>query len=354
MIIASLPNRSTNPYLRLFYSALGEYGVERHPDAWFSLRWLWGQRNAVHAVHFHWPEQLWNGVREPTARSLCKLLAFLSMARALGVRVIWTAHNVQPHEPTFGADTLGLRIIGRFADLVICHDAAARDTVRRRHRPRGRVVVMPHGNYDGVYPAPRPAALVRQEWGLDPRKPVVACVGHLRSYKGFDVACEAAARLGDEAQVLIAGAPHPTFDPAPLAERVAGLPNAVLVQRRLTDRDYADLVNASDLVLLPYHRVTGSGALLAAWSLGKPVVASDLGYFRSMVPEGGYAGALFRTNDAGACASAVRRILRIDPQERERAARAEAARYPWAQCVRPVADALVATRTREAVFEQAT
>ena len=50
----------------------------------------------------------------------------------------------------------------------------------------------------------------------------------------------------------------------------------------VSDQAYSDIVAAADAVLLPYRKITGSAVLLAAWTLGRGVVASDLPYFREM------------------------------------------------------------------------
>jgi glycogen synthase len=66
--------------------------------------------------------------------------------------------------------------------------------------------VMPHGNYDGAFPAPRSRELVRSELGLPPETRLLLCAGNVRAYKGTEVAVMAMqelARLGY--QLLIAG-----------------------------------------------------------------------------------------------------------------------------------------------------
>lgn len=342
MRIASFPPQSVNPYIRRFYGELAATGVSLHPRPWFSVRWLWKERDRVDAVHFHWPEQLWSGFREHPARGLLKLASFLSLARVLGIRIFWTAHNVDPHERSPWADAVGLRLIASLADLVICHSASAREVLAERYGIERKVVLMPHGNYDGVYPAPRPAAEVKAAWGLALDRPVLACIGRLRDYKGLDVACEAASRLGDQVQLLVAGVPHPGFDLDSLSSDMARLPEAILVPRSLSDAEFADLVSASDIVLLPYRHVTGSGALLAAWSLGRAIVASDLPYFRELTQEGSPAGRLFRVGDPESCAEAVREVLQYDAEGRSQAARAMAESFAWERCVVPVAHAIAA------------
>ena len=41
---------------------------------------------------------------------------------------------------------------------------------------------------------------------LDPRRPVVSCLGRMRPYKGLDMACAAVERLNGRVQLIIGGA----------------------------------------------------------------------------------------------------------------------------------------------------
>lgn len=337
-----------SPYLELFYGALEPHGVRTDAGFMLSPRWLLRHTAPGDVVHFHWAEWLWNPNREPPARALAKLAAFLLLAGRRGVLRAWTVHNLEPHEGGGWADRAGTRLLATLSDLVICHSEGVAEHVRRRYRPRGRVVVMPHGSYTGWFPPPRPRADVLGELGLDPEVPVLACVGYVRDYKGLDVAAAAAARLGADAQLLVAGEPHARFDIDGLRAEMDRLPRAALVERRLSEQEVADLVSASDVVLLPYRKITGSGALLTAWSLGRAAVASDLPYFREAVPASSDAGFLFKPGDPAALAEAVRRALAV-PAERRGAAAAELTReYAWERVVGPVAETMTAWARRHA------
>ena len=52
-------------------------------------------------------------------------LLWLRACRALGLRLVWTAHNVLPHEPVFADDVAARRALVRASDLVLAHSPAA-------------------------------------------------------------------------------------------------------------------------------------------------------------------------------------------------------------------------------------
>jgi len=89
-------------------------------------------------------------------------------------------------------DRFGVGRLAKHCDLLVSHSQWAASEIRRRWKPRGPVVVMPHGNYDGVYPAARGRSAALTELGLNPDRPTVCFVGHLRAYKGIDTAIKAA------------------------------------------------------------------------------------------------------------------------------------------------------------------
>lgn len=338
--ISSFPAKSDNPYLGLFYGALERYGVERAEGFLLSPRWLLTQRKRVDAIHFHWPEWLWDGRREPSARALLKLQGVLIAAGAMGIKRVWTVHNLDPHERRPRQDRRGQRLLARHCDLLIVHSEVTAEQVREQLQPRAPVVVMPHGSYVGHYPEPRPRAVVLAELGLKDDRPVICCIGRLREYKGLELACEALARLGEEAHLVIAGTPHKAYDMEPLERYAETLPGLTLIPRALNDQEFADTLSVADAVLLPYREITGSGALLAAWSEGCGVIASDLDFFREMVPDGSDAGRLFQSGNSDALVRAVRAYLRIPTEQRKEAARAMAGRFSWERCVEPLGEVL--------------
>jgi glycosyltransferase involved in cell wall biosynthesis len=330
--IASYPDRNPwNPYVEVFYKALAEYGIEHaggivpHPS-WFD------RGGKVDVVHFHWPERIWRGSRSSrvdrtvaliTARSVrgvWRLRRFLDRARERGVTRVWTVHNVSPHENASCVDRWGYRALAGRSDLLVCFSDAAAAELRRQYGQRTPVLVISHGSYRGVYPPPRSRAQARQQFGLRGDRSVVGCLGLLRRYKGLELACDAVDVLDGRVQLLIAGRPHETFDVGPLLSRAASSTGRiVVVPRTLTDAEFADAMAASDAVLLPYHTLTSSGVLFAAWTLGAGVIASDQPFFREMLDREPLLGRTFHTGDSADLAAAIEAYLAVPEDERRRA-----------------------------------
>jgi phosphatidylinositol alpha-mannosyltransferase len=101
---------------------------------------------------------------------------------------------------------------------------------------------------------------------------------------------------------------------------------------RLNDEDKARLLSSVDVYVAPNLGGESFGIILVeAMSAGAPVLASDLDAF-NLVLEGGTAGRMFPTGDAGALAAAAIGLL-DDAVGRDRlreAASYAVRRYDWA------------------------
>lgn len=363
--IGSVPGANTlNPYIRLFYRALEVDGVALTPPPKLDARWLAAHADQYDAIHLHWPELVWRGHIPALSRSLLDrsivgawrlhqwvsagsqwlgLRAFvhtLAVARAHGIRIMWTFHNSEPHEGFSTIDRLGYRALAHRADLVIAHDERAADEFVRRYPAATAPVLMRHGNYEGAFPPPADRTSVLESLALNPSLPALVCPGAIRPYKGLDQAISAIACLPQPIQLIISGCPSDSDLVARLQLAASAQPHTRILPKPMSDQRFADLVHAADGVLLSYSKVTGSGSLLAALTLGTGVIASDLPYFRSILREEPTAGVLAPPNDPAALASGIVAFLSMPAQTRSTAARRLTQRYDWRLVTRPVADIL--------------
>jgi glycosyltransferase involved in cell wall biosynthesis len=340
--IASIPSRDDNSYLELFYRALMPHGVELVHGFRLDKPSLLKNCGKVDIIHIQWcPETLWHwgglGFGKQL-RGVVGLWRDLRLARRLGYRIVWTVHDIESHEGGGFLDRWGHRVLARGADLIIGHSARVPEEVLRRYGGgSAQMLVMPIGNYDGIYPTPGPKAATLAGLGLRGDRKTLLCFGAIRQYKGFEFAIDALRRLGDDYQLIVAGW---LFEPGlgeGLRERCRGLDNVALLFKRLSQQEIADLVHAADCVVLPYRRITGSAALLTAATLERGVVASDHPFFREVLAFEPDAGVLFPTGNIEALALAIRQFFSGPVGPRHAAARRLADRFSWDEVILPFA-----------------
>jgi glycosyltransferase involved in cell wall biosynthesis len=315
------------------------YGIEHVPHLPLRARTL--ASHGVHVAHLHWGEWAWQsrGRFEWRRRNGVKALGrFIADAERRGIVVIWTVHNLAPHENSRRSDEDGFALLHHRATLRIFHSRHARDEALERYGARGDTIVMPHGNYVGAFPAPRSRELVRGDLGLRPETRLLLCAGNVRAYKGTEVAIMAMqelTRLGY--QLLIAGRAEGRAL-AEIKRAVRGIEGVRLEAGRMDAQRLADLHEAADAVLLPYSDVTGSGALLAALSQSRAVIVTPLPYFKEILAPEPDAGVIVAGGSSDALVKAVELCFASNMKARNEAARRLADLYAWERVVPPVAE----------------
>ena len=335
--IACFPDYSKgNPYQKFFYDALESHGIEYVGSFRVDQKWLKQPGRKVEALHFHWPELAWSYRGNSIIgrlRALAALWRFLAAANKVQKKIFWTVHNLDLHEGSNWADRIGYRILVFWSDLIICHSKHARGELIKRHSSKLPVVVMHHGNYSNYYPAPNNRNTLFQELGLDKNSPTLLCFGQVRPYKGVDLAIETVKQLED-VQLIIAGKVH---DKAKHIRRLAASCERIrLIEGFVDEQQLADLINLCEVVFCPYRKITGSGVLLTAWTLGRGVVATDLPFFREMAIGEPEAIALSQDATISGLVNAVKQYLNLPYDRRRDAAYRLSKRYSWERCILPV------------------
>jgi len=310
--IASFARAPRNPYVRLLYAHLAAQGFEVDKDPRFSLLWLLRSRSRIGFLHFHWPESLYLYARGPmrlrpflSRMKLGLFAARLAAARLLGYRLVWTVHQVLPHESRDpGAERRGARLLARACHLLIAHDRWTADQTRTLVRSRKQVVVVPHGSYIGVYPRGRSRSDVRRELGLPTEAFVFLCFGELRAYKEIELllAAFSAASL-PRGRLVIGGNPKIPSVGSAVTAAASNDPRIVTLLGFVPDERVAELFAACDAAVLSRGDGGTSGSLVLALSMGLPVVAANVPTVRELTRDGA-AGWLFRPHDPSSLASA--------------------------------------------------
>jgi glycosyltransferase involved in cell wall biosynthesis len=224
--------------------------------------------------------------------------------------VALVCHNVRTYNRWEGDDLfegsrlqLALeRLMSRRLDLVFVHGEASKAEFEAIW-PSVPLAVVPHGD-ERLFASDPPAPAVEER---------ILFFGEWRKVKGLPVLMEAFDRLASRrpgACLTIAGAPAPG-DADPDAVRAWARRHGDRV--RVVDRyvpidDVRALFAAARVVVAPYLVAYQSGVVALAMTMGRAVVASDVGDLGRAVVHGS-TGLLVPAGDAEALASALERLL---------------------------------------------
>lgn len=271
-------NRKGNPHQWLLYRQLQSLGVEIDE---FRLAHLWAGQHDI--VHIHWAEQYAISKRNLRAAlfNAASFLTAVDVGRRRGTRVVWTVHNILPHEQFH--PRLQRWVLGAFArrvDATIHMSEAARTAAIAAYPilRRALAVVIPHGHYRDVYPHEASAAEARARLAVSPSARVLLYLGQIRRYKNVPELVRAFGELADqEAVLLVAGDPRP-IELGAVIQTLAANDARVRPSLRWIDDDQVQYyLRAANLVVLPYREVLNSGTAHLALSFDRPVLVPDQG-----------------------------------------------------------------------------
>jgi beta-1,4-mannosyltransferase len=266
--------RHKNPYTwQLYEAVLQQSGKEIVPEE-VSVLGLLTSRYDI--WHLHWPEATLGS--EYATVNIARLLAFCGLvwwARAVGCRVVWTIHNLEPHEGRHRRIQAWLRrfLVNRL-DGAISLTATAQEVACKRwpRLERCARAIIPHGHYIDSYPNTIDREAARRRLNVAAECRVAAFVGGVREYKNVLGLIKAFRGVQDKAaRLIIAGQVDGRLD-RDLEREAAADSRIVFHPGFVADTDLQTYLNASDLVVLPFKEVLNSGSVLLALSFGCPVL----------------------------------------------------------------------------------
>ena len=277
-------------YTACFNAALRSRGIDVLEASW-SGNWLLARVRRGDVLHLHWPSFLYTvpGSWLATWGGLLRFTVLMSLMRARGARIVWTAHNLYPHDDGHAlVHRLGRRIVVWLASCVCVHGPTAAAHVRREFRvPAAALVLLEHGHWIDFYPNTLTRELARQRLEIPSDAFVYLFVGLCKPYKNLELLVRSHAALADTSRLWIVGRFQADDYRARVKQAVArtGTSQVTLVDAFVPAAELQLYLNACDAVVLPYRETLTSGGAMLALTFGRPVIGPRLGSLPEVITD---------------------------------------------------------------------
>ena len=207
-------------------------------------------------------------------------LWFLRVAKRLGVKIVYTVHNVLPHDSGKSYRQRFNRIY-EMMDALVCHTRDARKRLISDFQvDENKIWVIPHGPlfHDSAIAEAQEA---KCRLGLATDSRIVLCQGNVKRYKGIEFLLQAWKMVHSRqphALLLIAGSGEKQYlDCITKMALDPGLGSSVrLVLHYIPSEQIPLYYQACDVAVYTHREITQSGALLTGVAFSKPIVATSL------------------------------------------------------------------------------
>lgn len=223
---------------------------------------------------------------------------FFMLLKILPVKVVYTAHNVLPHD-SHERDAFGMKFvfqcIYKCADGIITHSKRDKKEIASVFAiDPGKISTIPHGDYNFFQSVPKAGiGDMRKRYNIGVEERVILSFGTIRKYKGLHNLISAFAALDSKERenihLLLIGRMVDEDYFTELQELIRKHclgESVILLSKYVPFEEVPIYFEAADLVALPYEHIYDSGVLRLAFSFSKPVIATKVGIFNELVIDG--------------------------------------------------------------------
>jgi glycosyltransferase involved in cell wall biosynthesis len=253
-------------------------------------------------------------------------------------KILFICHNVAEHEAHF-LKTVVSRFVLSQGDGFIVHSEQEKENLKAL-TGKSRITVTYHPTYDVFSAAAMPKTSAREKLGLSlSDEKIILFFGFVREYKGLSYLIEALplilARF--KVRLLIVGEFWEDKKRYLRLIRKMGVEQHVtMIDRFVPNEDMPGYFYASDLVILPYTSVTGSGLIQLAYAFGRPVVTTSIGNLPEIVADKKTGFLVPPQNAKGIADAVVDFYENYDGEEMSARIKKEHGRFSWDHLIRAI------------------
>ncbi|MEZ4815483.1 MAG: glycosyltransferase family 4 protein [Bdellovibrionota bacterium] len=281
---------SANPYQAELKHYLKKQGIEYIGIKKNDFHHIIQRSKKADLIHLHWVDPLVQkeGLAS-SVRSLSKATLVLLRLKMRGLKIIWTFHNLHPHENKFPLlNNIGNFIFAFFSHKIIIHNKSGLQIATKRLKVSSeKFIVLKHPHYASVFGRCKTSALSRDlKRALDSNAFTFLFMGMIRPYKGledlFDAffgACVGPSRL------LVVGKAHDKEYEKKIKGYCLRDERITFINRHIRNEEVPQVFARSHVGILPYRSVFSSGSLALMQSFKLPVILPQLDCFEEMLKD---------------------------------------------------------------------
>ena len=264
-----------NHYINLLYDGIKQSDVE--VVNFNRARMLF---SSFDILHIHWPEGLYarKNIITSFIFATITLLSFIIL-RLSGKKLIWTVHNLKPHDSKYPyLEKYFTQILSSLCNGFIFLGKTSKEQFKKMYNVKceERCAVIVHGHYRPIYDTNVDPEKSRQILDLPQDKKILLFFGLVRAYKNVDGLVSAFISTAQEDTILLIAGNCPDIG---LKERISELctnhNNIKLHLKFIEDEDVGLYFGAADVVALPYKNILNSGAAFLSLSYNRPVILPE-------------------------------------------------------------------------------
>lgn len=271
-----------NPYVELLYEGLRREGMEFLPNTPSNVL------KSRSIYHVNWPDQILYADSLLVSMGLAvKFWTKLCIAKLRGSKVVWTVHNLMPHDRHLPGWWINFyyRVWRLLVDGKVFLTRNGIVDYEAVHGSVGSHVVIPHGHYCDVYSRLSPTTNLKGFFGIEDGHQVIGHYGLIRDYKNVPGLIRAFREIrGDKYRLIIAGKVlEGDEDLGDEINRLSEDDSRVCFREGfLSESEMLELYNLTDLAVLPYSDIFNSGSAILALSLGCPILVTKNASMREL------------------------------------------------------------------------
>ncbi len=212
----------------------------------------------------------------------------LTFIKFTGYKIVWTVHNILPHEKQFINDIYASKVLSKLCNVKIVHSKSAIDEMRHLDFDIKNINIIPHGNYIESYVNEITRKEARRILNINNNDFIFLFFGRVEKYKGIEYMLNEFSKINNHnIKLIICGA---CTDPELLTKIQLYITNSniTFINKHINNNDIQIFMNASDTVILPFNKINSSGSAILALSFAKTIIAPQKGTLNEMPKNVGY------------------------------------------------------------------